>query len=134
MGGTSIGPCQRRRLTAPPDFELLQKIVDVVLDRRRTYLQLAGDVLVGSSLGDQGQNLLLTYRQRWIRDGWVAIAQQRGKLAEHRRRDAGRAAHPAAARIEDRIQDIVNRGVPGDKRGKARRRARPYGFLRIGDR
>src|SRR5947209_8729375 len=56
-------PQPRRRLGAAPHAELLEYVVDVVLDRRELDAELAGDLLVRPSVGDQLDDLALPRRQ-----------------------------------------------------------------------
>ena len=67
------GALFRRLLLSRPDgslhaaaaIELLQKMLDVTLDRTLGNVELPGNDLVGAPLGDQIKHLRLTSRERW---------------------------------------------------------------------
>src|SRR5581483_3346855 len=55
---------QRRGLGPPPDMQLLQDVVHVVLDRGRTDRELARDLLVGAALRGEREDLVFARGHR----------------------------------------------------------------------
>ena len=104
------------------EVQLLERVVDVVLDRALGDRQLVGDLLVGHAGGDEledlglaaGQDGVLGRRRRLAADGDPAGAQCLEELGRDRGGDRRLAAHHAADVLEQLLRaDVLEQVAVG---------------------